>query len=153
MSALPNRAARRRLSSKQRLCRDIDGWAESVMAEARAQGRALPHAAVSPEMPDPVFLGTINALSRQAPATRFLHCLECAREELRKGDPVRAEHALRVACNLMPREDEDCDAFSEETGGHRALDALEFSLWACEDRNTTRALGLIDNFLSKRSAA
>ena len=154
MSALPTRAQRRarRASPKRRLLDDIDFWVESAMAEARAQGRALPHAAVNPEMPDPQFLGVINALSRQRPSVRFLHCLECAREELRKGDPERAEHCLRTACSLMPS-DEEGDDFSEETGGHAALDAMEFALWACEDRNTVRALGLLSNYLDKRSAA
>ena len=154
MIALPNRAARRRrLSPKRRLAENIDFWVESVMAEVRAEGRALPHAAVNPEMPDRLFLGVVNALSRQRPSVRFLHCLECAREELRRGDPERAAHALKVACSLMPREDDDCEAFEEETGGHAALDALEFGLWAAEDRNTVRALGLLTNYLDKRSAA
>ena len=76
---------------------------------------------------------------------RFLACLGDARDALRAGDLRGAECALRMCCTLMPRdEDEDVEGFRLEAGDD-GLDALEYGVWAVQDGDAVRALGLISN--------
>ena len=129
-------------------------WAYRERSKAREQGRDPRSAAIRPgSAPNDVFLGAANAIGRKRPLVQFRHCLESAREALRAGDLRGGEAALRMGCSLLPRDDEDIDAFKDASGGDDALDALEFALWAVEDGNAVRALGLLTNYLDRRVAA
>ena len=151
-----NRAARRAADRARRRHYSHDRlmlWADIEEAKAREQGRDLPCVAMHPdEVEDTVFHGVLNAIGRRPPLVRFLACLSDARDALKAGDLHGAECALRMGCTMMPRDDEDMDGF-EEAVGDGGLDALEFGLWAVQDGNAVRALGLIGDWLDRRGAA
>jgi len=152
--AIRNRAARRAARRRDPTHDQLMFWADREEAKAREQGRDLPSAALHPDdVPTDVFPGAANAIGRKPPLVRFRHCLVSAREALRAGDLRGGEAALRMGCSLLPRDDEDIDAFKDASGGDDALDALEFALWAVEDGNAVRALGLLTNYLDRRVAA
>ena len=153
-----NRAARRAARSTRRRGIDFDqlrAWADAAEAKARTEGRArgLPSAAANPDdMSDAEFHGVMNVIGRREPLERFLHCLESARDELRRGDLYGAENALRMGCTMMPRDEEDAVAFDAATG-HDGLDALEYGLFAVEDGDAGKALAIISRWLDGRAAA
>ena len=159
-----NRAQRRAERRKGKLRHpsqaQIDAWVAIAEATAKEQGRALPNAGVHPDdVGTAVFHGMLNSLGRKPALVCFTACLTDARDALLAGDMRGAEAALRTCCSLLPNPDkfpdqeEEFDTFEAAAGGHDALDALEFGLWAVQDGKRERALGLLNNYLERRAAA
>lgn len=154
MIPLPNRAQRRanrRVRGPSHA--QLMFWADREDARALAQGRGLPDTARHPDdVPDDVFHGLMNALGRKPPLVRYMACLLDAEAALERGDLRGAFASLKMAATMLPRDDEDVDAF-EEAVGDAGLDALEFGLEAVEEGKPVRALGLLRGYLDMRRAA